>query len=299
MIRNKSERLFNVVNILFMLFLCVVTLYPYLNQLAVSLNDGQDTIFGGITIYPRDFTWENYVTVFTNAGFVTSLLVSLLRVVAGTILGLVLITGAAYAISKRNLPGRNFFIFFLIIPTFISGGLIPTYILYKNLHLMNHFMVYVLPMAFVFFYMIIIRTYLQSLPPSLEESAVIDGANEFQILFRIMIPLSMPVMATVMLWLAVAHWNDWTTSLYFITKKDLFTLQYVMYKVVKEAELINEMMVLRAMTSGGGGASQQVTVTPESVKAATIIVATLPIVMLYPFLQKYFIKGVMIGAVKE
>ncbi|MCD9023825.1 carbohydrate ABC transporter permease [Cohnella silvisoli] len=298
MIRHKSERIFNVINIIFMLLLCVVTLYPYLNQLAVSLNDGKDTIFGGITIYPREFSWVNYATVFSNSGFVTSIIVSVLRVLAGTVLGLLLITGAAYAIAKKDLPGRNFFVFFLIIPTFISGGLIPMYILYKNLHLMNHFLVYILPMAFVFYYMIIIRTYLQSLPPSLEESAVIDGANEMQILFRIMIPLSMPVMATVTLWLAVAHWNDWTSSLYFITKKDLFTLQYVMYKVVKEAELINEMMVSSAMT-GNGGSAQQVSVTPESVKAATIIVATLPIVTLYPFLQKYFIKGVMIGAVKE
>jgi len=299
MVRHRSERIFDVVNIIFMLLLCVVTLYPYLNQLAVSLNDGKDTMFGGITIYPREFTWKNYETVFSNSGFVTSIVVSLLRVLAGTVLGLFLITAAAYAISKKHLPGRSFFIFFLIIPTFISGGLIPVYILYKNLHLMNHFLVYVLPMAFVFFYMIIIRTYLQSLPPSLEESAVIDGANEVQILFKIMVPLSMPVMATVTLWLAVGHWNDWISSLYFVTKKELFTLQYVMYKVVKEAELINEMIVQTAMTSGGAGAVQQVNVTPESVKAATIIVATLPIVSLYPFLQKYFIKGVMIGAVKE
>ncbi|RAV09935.1 carbohydrate ABC transporter permease [Paenibacillus contaminans] len=297
MIRHKSERVFNALNILFMLFLSVITLYPYLNQLAVSLNDGQDTIFGGITVYPRVFTWTNYETVFGNAGFVSSVVVSVLRVLAGTILGLLLITGAAYAISKKELPGRNFFIFFLIIPTFISGGLIPMYILYKYLHLMNHFLVYILPMAFVFYYMIIIRTYLQSLPPSLEESALIDGANEIQILFRIMLPLSLPVMATVTLWLAVAHWNDWTSSLYFVTKKNLFTLQYVMYKVVKEAELVNEMTVVNAMT--GGTAAPRATVTPESVKAATIIVATLPIVLLYPFLQKYFIKGVMIGAVKE
>jgi putative aldouronate transport system permease protein len=280
-----------------MVLICVVTLYPYINQLAVSFNDGQDTIFGGITIFPRKFTLENYITVFTNSGFVNSLVVSVLRVALGTALGIVVITGAAYAITKKDMPGRNFFVTFLIVPTFISGGLIPTYMLYRYLHLMNNFLVYIIPMAFVFYYMIIVRTYLQSIPASLEESAVIDGANEVQILFRIILPLSLPVMATVALWLGVMHWNDWITSLYFVTNKKLYSLQYVLYKVVKEAELINEMAVTRAMNSGMSG--QSVMVTPESVKAATMIVATLPIIMLYPFLQKYFIKGVMIGAVKE
>ncbi len=296
---NTGEKIFNVFNIIFMIVLSVVTLYPYINQLAVSLNNGQDTIFGGITIYPREFTWQNYTTVFTNPGFVNSLVVSVLRVVLGTVLGIILITGAAYALTKKDLPGRNLFIYILIVPTFISGGLIPVYILYRYLHLMNNFLVYILPMAFVFFFMIIVRTYLQSIPSSLEESAVIDGANELQILLKIMLPLSMPVMATITLWLAVAQWNDWITSLYFVTHKNLYTLQYILYKVVKEAEIINEMASLRAMQSGNQGNVQPYKVTPESVRSATIIVATLPIVMLYPFLQKYFIKGVMIGAIKE
>lgn len=295
---SLGEKLFRLLNYSLMIVLCIITLYPYLNQLAVSLNDGQDTIFGGITVFPREFTWHNYVTVFSNDSFAGSVVVSVARVLLGTLLGMILITGAAYALKKRDLPGRNFFIFFLIIPTFISGGLIPLYFLYRYLHLMNHFLVYILPMVFVFFYMIIVRTYMQNLPDSLEEAAVIDGANEVQILVRIIIPLSMPVMATVVLWLAVMHWNDWTTSLYFITKKDLYTLQFVMYKVIKEAELVNEIAVTQAMTGTGGG-GRAVTVTPESIKAATLIVATLPIVVLYPFLQKYFIQGVMIGAIKE
>lgn len=292
-----GEKLFRLLNWIFMIFLCVITLYPYLNQLAVSLNDGQDTIFGGITIYPREFTWSNYATVFSNANFAGSVTVSVLRVALGTAAGLVLITGAAYALTKKDLPGRGFFIIFLLIPTFISGGLIPLYFLYRYLHLINHFLVYILPMLFVFFYMIIVRTYIQSLPQGLEEAALIDGANEVQILTRIIVPLSMPVMATVTLWLAVMHWNDWTTSLYFITKKDLYTLQFVMYKVIKEAELVNEIAVTQARMGGGG--TMRAAVTPESIKAATLMVATLPIVVLYPFLQKYFIQGVTIGAVKD
>lgn len=293
---SSGERIFKIINFVFMILLCIITLYPYINQLAVSLNDSSDTIFGGITIYPRQFTLQNFITVFANSGFVEALVNSVIRVLIGTASGLIVITGAAYALMRKNLPGRNFFLSLLIIPTFISGGLIPTYILYRYLSLMNSFMVYILPMAFSFYYMIIIRTYLQSIPQSLEESAVIDGANELQILIQIILPLSLPVMATVTLWLGVQHWNDWVTSLYFITKSDLYTLQYIMYKVVKEAELVNQMAAQQAMTGGG---VQVPKVTPESVKSATIIIATLPIIMLYPFLQKYFIHGVMIGAIKE
>lgn len=295
---GMSEKWFRLINALLLLSLCAVTLYPYINQLAISLNDGQDTVFGGVTVYPRAFTWANYSTVFSNASFAGSVVVSVLRVLLGTLLGLVLITGAAYALTKKSLPGRSFFILYLLMPTFISGGLIPVYFLYRYLGLMNHFLVYILPMVFVFFYMIIIRTYIQSLPDSLEEAALLDGANEVQILGRIIIPLSMPVMATVTLWLAVHHWNDWTTSLYFVTDRKLYTLQFIMYKVIKEAELVNEIAVSQAMT-GSTGTSGLVAVTPESIKAATFIVATLPIVLLYPFLQKYFINGVMIGAIKE
>ncbi len=295
--RSYGQKIFNVFNISFMILLCVVTLYPYINQLAVSLNDGQDTIFGGITIFPRKFTLENYVTVFTNSGFVNSLLISVSRVIVGIFIGILVTTGAAYAMAKKGFPGKNFFITLLIIPTYISGGLIPMYMLYRHLGLMNNYLVYILPAAFTFYNMIIIRTYFQSIPVSLEESAIIDGANEVQILFKIMLPLAMPVMATVTLWIGVSHWNDWTTSLYFISKKSLFTLQYVMYKVTKEAELVNQIAAARAMAGDSGG--QAIKVTPESVKAATIIVATIPIVMLYPFLQKYFIQGVMIGAIKE
>ncbi len=296
--KSVGVNIFTGFNVLIMVILCVVTLYPYINQLAVSLNDGKDTVFGGITIFPRKFTWVNYITVFTHSGFANSLAVSALRVVFGTACGLVVITAAAYAVTKKNLPGKNVIISFLIVPTFISSGLIPTLILYRHLHLMNNFLVYILPAAFAFFYMIIIRTYLQTIPSSLEESAVIDGANEVQILFKIMLPLSMPVMATVALWLGVAQWNDWVSPLYYVTKKSLYPLQYIMYKVVKEAELINE-IISNQVRTGNVGKAQEVKVTSESVKAATIIVATLPIVMLYPFLQKYFIKGVMIGAVKE
>ena len=294
--RSRGENIFNVFNIIFMLFLILVTLYPYLNQVAISLNDGKDTMMGGITIFPRKLTFENYVTVFENPSFSRAAVNSVLRTVLGTLVGLFITTGAAYALSKKKLPGRTFVLTLLLIPMFINGGLIPTIILYRNLGLMNNMLVYILPQAFAFFYMIIVRTYIDNLPNSLEESAIIDGANEVQVLFKIILPLCKPVMATIALWIGVTLWNDWVTSLYFVTKKELYTLQFVMYKVVKEAELINELVFANLMKQGSGAANDVYVpkVTPESIKAATVVIVTLPIIAFYPFLQKYFVKGIIV-----
>lgn len=295
--RSVPEKIFNVFNIGIMISTSIIFLYPYINQLAISLNEGQDTGYGGITIYPRVFTLDNYMTVFGNDLFFQSFMISILRVIIGTAVGIFITLTAAYALSKKRLPGKNFFITMLIIPMFINGGIIPKFVLYRHLDLINSFWVYIWPSAYAFYNMIIMRTYLSSLPDSLEESAMIDGANPIQILIKIYIPLSMPVIATISLWLAVMHWNDWTTTLLFVTSKKYHTLQYILYRIFKEAELIMQMAVEKAME--GEADSIAGVVTPESVKASTLIVSTLPIVVLYPFLQKYFVKGVMIGAIKE
>jgi len=290
--------IFNGFNLLLMTVLSAIFLYPYLNQLAVSLNDGSDTAFGGITIYPRVWTLANYKTVFANDLFVSAIVVTVLRVVIGTATGLFFTLAAAYALLKKSLPGRNVFITLFLLPTFIQGGLIPTFMLYRDLHLINSFWVYIIPAIFSFYNMIIIRTYLGTIPASLEESANLDGANSAQVLFRIYVPLSMPVLATVSLWLAVMHWNDWTTTLMFVLNPKYHTLQFILYKILKESELIMQMSVDQSM-QGDSGSANMPRITPESVRAATLIVSTLPIVALYPFIQKHFVKGVMLGAIKE
>ncbi|MDF2924174.1 MAG: binding-protein-dependent transport system inner rane component [Paenibacillaceae bacterium] len=294
---SLGERTFTIGNIALMCLLSVVFLYPYLNQLAVSLNDGNNTALGGITIYPRVFTLDNYRTILSNSSFHSAIVVTVARVVIGTFTGLFFTLAAAYALSKRDLPARTLIITFLIIPTFIHGGLIPTFILYRYTHLINSFWVYILPSLFSFYNMVVIRAYLNTIPDSLEESAMLDGANSIQILFRVYLPLCMPVVATISLWLAVMHWNDWTTTLMFVQSSKYHTLQFIMYRILKESELIMQMAVEQSMQ--GGSDAHVPKVTPEATKAATLIVSTLPIVMVYPFIQKHFVKGVMLGAVKE
>ena len=294
--RTRGEKIFNIFNIIFMILLCVIMLYPYINQVAISFNDGMDSMRGGITIFPRVFTTSNYKAVFSNADFLSSAIISVVRVVLYTLLSLLVVYSCAYGITRKGLPFRKFITLFLMIPSYITAGVIPIYILYRYYHLINNFLVYILPTAFVFYNMVIIRSFLQDIPASIEESAKLDGANDVIIMFKIMIPLSLPVIATVALWNAVGACNDWTTTLMYITDKELFTLQYLMMRIIKESEIAQQMAMEAAMT----GAKQQTAMpTSEAVKSATLIVTTIPIIMVYPFLQKYFINGVTLGAVKE
>lgn len=294
--RTTGEKVFSIFNVIFILLMCIIMLYPYLNQLAVSLNDGMDSMKGGITIFPRVFTWENYKAVLRNDYFSLSATVSVLRVVCSTALSLLVVYSCAFGLTRKNLPYRRGITLFLMIPAYITAGVIPTYILYRYLHLINNFLVYVLPSAFVFYNMVIIRSFLQDIPESIEESAQIDGANEICIMFKIIMPLSLPVIATVALWGAVAAWNDWTTTLMYVTNSELYPLQYLMMRIIKESETAQQMALQSSMNKGSVANLSQP--TSESVKSATLIVTTIPIILVYPFLQKYFIKGVTIGAVK-
>ncbi len=292
--RTTGEKVFNVFNIIFMVLLCIITVYPYLNQLAISLNEGMDTMMGGITIFPRKFTLENYKSVLTNSQFLHAAFISVAKVVLHTLLSLAVTFCAAYALTRRGLPARKKFTFFLMIPAYITPGVIPIYILYRYLGLIDSFWVYVLPGAFVFYNMVIIRSFLQDIPYSIDESAMIDGANELQIMWKITLPLSLPVLATVTLWLAVASWNEYNSTLMYITDNNLYTLQYLMMQIVKESELVQQMAIESAM----GNVDASVAPTPDSIKAASLMVTTIPIIMIYPFLQKYFVKGITVGAVK-
>ncbi len=292
--RSVGEKIFNVFNIIFMILLCVITIYPYLNQFAISLNEGMDTMLGGITVFPRKFTLDNFRTVLSNKDFIQAAWISVTKVVLYVALSLAVTFFAAFALTRKGFPCKRKFTLYLMIPAYVTPGVIPLYILYRYLGLIDNYLVYILPGAFIFYNMVIIRSFLQEIPESIDESALIDGANEFQIMYKITVPLSLPVLATVTLWLAVGAWNEYNSTLMYVTRNELFTLQYLMMQMIKESELVQQMAVESAM----GNVNATVQPTPDSIKAASLMVTTIPIIMTYPFLQKYFVKGVTVGAVK-
>lgn len=294
---SLSRKIFYVCLIIFFILFMITVLFPYLNILAKALNEGADTSRGGILLWPRKPTWENFATVLRDKDIVRAFFNTVAIVILATVLRVVLQYMAAYAFVNTQFIGRQFLLYFFMVPMYFSGGLIPGYMLYGKLGLMNNFLVYIIPGCFSVYNMIVIRSYLKSIPPSLAEAAKVDGANDIFIAFRIFMPLAKPVLATVSLWCAVAAWNNWTTTLYYVNKKSLYTLQYVLMQVLKETSRIQNMINEAAMR---GETLEIVTkVTTESIQCAQIMVTTLPIVMVYPFLQKYFIKGVTLGSVKD
>lgn len=294
---SLSRKIFYVCNVIFMLFVVVVMLFPYLHILAKSFNDGKDSAMGGIIIWPRVFTLDNFRAVMGSKGFVQSALLSVARVCTSAVLSLSIQFMAAYVLMNKDFYGHKFFIYMFMIPMYFGGGIIPQYILYAKVGLLNNFWVYILPGVFSMYNTIIIRSYLESIPVSLAEAAKIDGANDIRIVYQIMVPLGKPVIATVALWTMVGAWNDWTTTLYFVTKKDLYPLQYVLMRLLKENQAIQNMISEAALR--GEVLDLEMNVTSEAIQSAQLVVTTLPIVLVYPFLQKYFIQGMTLGAVKN
>ena len=292
--KSPGERFFDAANVLAMLVIMAITLYPFLHILAVSLNEALDSAAGGIGVWPRKFSIDSYETVFRYHGISAAFLVSVVRTALGTFGGLLLTSIVAYAMTKKELIGYRFAYRFFVISMFINGGLIPTFFLYQKLGLYNTFWVYILPGLFGMYHMILMRTFIQQLPGELEESALLDGAHEFTIFFRIILPLSTPILATIGLFIAVTQWNAWQDTLFYTTNPDLETLQYVLMKVLRQSEANSMARKMRQSMSQVRAFS----ITPESVKMAITIVSTLPILCVYPFIQKYFVKGMMVGAVK-
>ncbi|MDY3928075.1 MAG: carbohydrate ABC transporter permease [Clostridia bacterium] len=295
---SKSYKIFRIFNTLLMLLLAVVFLFPYLNTLAKAFNDSSDTLRGGITIYPRAFSIENFKILFADSAIPRATVISVSRVAISVVLSLLVQFGAAYALSKKMFPGKKLFVGLYSIPMFIAAGQVPLYVLISKMGLLNNFWVYIFPGLFSFYNVVIIRTFIQNtIPSSVEESALIDGATEIRIFFQIILPLSTPILATIALWVMVAQWNDWTTTLYYIRNSKLYTLQYIMMELVKESERIQKMQEA-AIASGQVIDEIKRATSSEGLIAAQVIVTTFPIICVYPFLQKYFVKGIMVGSVK-
>lgn len=318
--RSPGENVFNVVNIVLLGLLAILTVYPFLYTLSISLCDAQEAARDGLHLVPgnpatlgqafsnlahgrltecrqdlaaygRGLSLEAYRMVLVNREILVGYGNTLFRTIVGTLLSLLATAMAAYPLSRRNMPFRKRLIFLVMFTMLFSGGLVPSYLVIRSLGLMNSIWVYVIPGLVSAFNILIMKNFFQSIPESLYESAVVDGANDFSILFRIYLPLSKPVLATIGLWTAVAHWNSWFDGLLFITDNDKQVLQVFLRRIVIESST--------EMVEKGILNPNILTFTPETIKAATVIVTILPILLIYPFAQKYFVKGTMLGSVKE
>lgn len=295
--RTFAQKLFNAVNMTFLSLFCLTIIIPYLNIFAVALSDSAAGGNTGLMLWPRSVTLSNFQALFSDNSIIRAAIVTIVRVIVGVTLHFCVEFPAAYALSRKYLKHRRALTTFLIIPTYISGGLVANYILFSKLGLLNNPLVYVLPGLFGFFTYTLFRNYFWSLPDSFEESAMLDGAGPVRIMVSIYLPLSKPIIATFVLLEAVGHWNDWSTTMYYMTTQRWNTLQYELQRVLKESERITSL--IRAAVEAGSIPPTVTARTTTGIRNAQIVVSTLPIILVYPFLQRYFITGITLGGVKE
>ncbi|NOU67002.1 ABC transporter permease subunit [Paenibacillus sp. LMG 31461] len=289
--------LFHTINGIFMLLLAIVTLYPFLHTLTISFNEGNDALRGGIYLWPRSWSLQNYKAIFISGTIYHAAWISVARTLTTTVLGVFLTSMLAYTLAQPQYIFRKIIGVIFVLTMYFNAGLIPNYFLIKSLGLLNNFWVYVFPGMVSAFNLIVIRTYIRTLPSGLVESAKMDGAGDFTIFVRIILPLCTPVLATIALFIAVGSWNSWfDTFLYASSDLKLSTLQYEMMKLLGSTMNSNNDPGLLA---GANTNQTKAMVTPASIRAAITIVAAVPILFVYPFLQRYFIVGMNLGSVKE
>ncbi|OXS54758.1 ABC transporter permease [Cohnella sp. CIP 111063] len=294
---SASDRLLSIFVYFCLTILGFVAFYPFWNAAVISFNEGTDTSMGGITFWPRAFTLANYQIVLENNQLVSAFVVSILRTTIGTALAILATAIFAFGMSRKELAARKFYMIFCVVTMYFSGGLIPYYLLIRDLGLMDTFWVMVIPGLVSVWNMIIFRTFFQGLPAGLAESAKIDGCGNWGVLFRIVLPLSGPVIATLALFTAINHWNDWFAPGLFISNADLLPIQTKLQQILNSNLMSQQMSFLDS--AAASHMQSMKTVTSRSLTMATMMVATVPIILVYPFVQKYFVKGVLIGSMKE
>lgn len=270
------------VAIILMISICL----PFMQVITISMSPASVVNATGFHLIPLEFDFSGYKQIATDANFWRSYLNTIIRTVLGTSAGVLVTMLTAYPLAKTNLPYRRGLMMFVVFTMYFSGGMIPRYLLIKDLGLTNNFLVYILPCLITGFALIVTRNFFMSIPPSLEESAKIDGATNFQVLFKVYLPLSTPVVATIALWYCVHHWNAWMDNMLYVSKKSMYVLQYVLQTILSNGQTAD----MEAMTD--------IIVHTETMKMAALILSLIPIVCTYPFLQKYFVKGMIVGSVK-
>ncbi|MDR0456630.1 MAG: carbohydrate ABC transporter permease [Treponema sp.] len=298
-IGSKVENVtFTVTNTSFMIIIAAITLYPFWNTIVVSLNEAMDTIRGGLTFWPRKFSWQNYKTVFATGTIYNAFFISVSRTVINTVVNVFFCSMLAYTLSRNDYMLKKPLTFIIILSMYVNAGLIPNYFLMRSLHLTKTFFVYIVPGIINAFNFVVIRTYIRSLPESIVESAKIDGCGDFMIFVRIILPLCLPVLATISLFVAVDSWNAWfDTLIYNSGEPKLHTLQYKLMEYIQASQSQGKSSSDAAAMALSSSASNMV--TPMSIRAAVTVVAALPILVVYPFMQRYFVVGLNVGGVKE
>jgi len=293
---KKSDIYFSVIFGFILLIFAVITLYPFYLALIYSFSNGTTVLTKNVVFLPVDFTLDNYKMVLANSKIVRATLISIARTVLGTLVFL-LVTGlSAYAMSKSKLPGRKLFFIFYLIPMYISGGLLPYYVLLAKTGFTNNFLVYILPPAFSGFFMLIMKAYFEGIPAEISESAFVDGAGELIIFFRLILPLSAPIFATAALFNIVSQWNSWFDAMLFVTNSKLHPLQFLLQMVLMESQMTEFRQVAEMFYKMKTGEVRKYSVT--TLRMATLMVTVLPIMFVYPFFQKHFTKGMLLGSIK-
>lgn len=287
--KHLKKTWFDYFLVVFFVLILIITLYPFLNVLAISLNDATDTLKNVNFIIPRQFTLYNYNYVFKEGNIMMPLAISIAKTVIGTVVGVLSTAMLAYVLSRKDFVFQKLFTVLFVITMYVGGGLIPEYLLImRTLHLGNNFMVYILPGLLWVYNMILVRSYIDGLPIALQEAAQLDGANDFQVWYIVILPLCAPVIATIALFYAVGQWNSFMDT--YLYAKDLPTLQYKLYEIMAQATMQLDPHSSSNLTRA---------VTPMAIRMAVTVVATVPIIVVYPFVQKYFVGGMTVGSVKS
>ena len=290
--RTPGEWVLDIVKVVFLAFVVVVTVYPFWNIFIISINDATDAIRGGLYFLPRKLSLSSYAEILGRSTFLASIKVSVGRTLIGTPIAVLVTAMLAYPLSRKDLVGRKFWNLLFVFTMYFGGGLVPYYMVLKGIHMLNTFWVFIFPMMMSVYNMILIRSYIESMPDSLFEAAKIDGANDLVVFVKMVIPLSKPILMTVALFVAINQWNSWFAAYLYTSDQALKPMQSIL------VEILNQYQTGASTSQAMSNAKAGVTVTPDSIRMAATMVATLPIIMVYPFVQKYFVKGIMLGAVK-
>ncbi|MGL4337172.1 MAG: carbohydrate ABC transporter permease [Turicibacter sp.] len=291
--QSLGSKLFDVLNVVIMVLILIVMLYPFINQLAISFNDSTDAIRGGIYLWPRKFSLDAYKFVLADDDLLRVTMTSVMRVLVGTSTSVIATAFLAYIITINHFSGRKFMRRLFVLTMYFSGGLIPAYLLMVSLGINESFTIYWLPSMFSAYNMLLIASYMQSVPDTLRESARIDGASEVTIFLKIMIPMCLPVLAAICIFNGVGHWNSWFDTMIYNPSGKFDTLQVYLRRILLETEALSK------ITDQQQAANEMAKLTVVTVRAATTMIVTLPIAVIYPFFQKYFVSGITLGAVKE